>query len=134
MARPRTFTGRGRASQVRVGLGWSDFPGDCERMASIRLIATALLVLAGSLPMPARAERITAAEAGYSEEGLRALEQVLAESGSESMLLMHDGKASPEPEKTVSSFRGNTTAALPSIIRHYKKRGHVFTDPAGRRL
>lgn len=61
-------------------------------MASIRLIATALMVLAGSLPMPARDERITAAEAGYSEEGLRALEQVLAESGSESMLLLHDGK------------------------------------------
>jgi hypothetical protein len=47
-------------------------------------------------PVPGRAGdafgRITPAEAGYSEEGLRALEQVLAESGSESMLLLHDGK------------------------------------------
>lgn len=61
-------------------------------MASVRLIAAALWVLTAGLPAPARAERISAAEAGYSDEGLRALAQVLDESGSESMLLLHDGK------------------------------------------
>lgn len=37
-------------------------------------------------------ERITPAEAGYSEAGLEALRQVLEEAGSESMLLVHEGK------------------------------------------
>lgn len=48
------------------------------------------------LPTPGQAadafERITPAEAGYSEPGLRALERLLTEAGSESMLLVHDGK------------------------------------------
>ncbi|MFY2763934.1 serine hydrolase domain-containing protein [Arenimonas sp. MALMAid1274] len=46
--------------------------------------------------MPATAadafERIAPAQAGYSDEGLKALEQLLTESGSESMLLLHEGK------------------------------------------
>ncbi len=37
-------------------------------------------------------ERITAAEAGYSEDGLAALRGFLETSGSESLLLLHDGK------------------------------------------
>lgn len=57
---------------------------------------TAMLVLACVFPRAASAadafDRISPAEAGYSEEGLRALAQVLAESGSESMLLLHEGK------------------------------------------
>jgi CubicO group peptidase (beta-lactamase class C family) len=37
-------------------------------------------------------ERITPAEAGYSEAGLDALRQLLSDRSSESMLLLHDGK------------------------------------------
>lgn len=61
-------------------------------------LAVMAVVILGLLlaPVPGRAGdafgRITPAQAGYSEAGLRALEQVLAESGSESMLLLHDGK------------------------------------------
>ena len=48
------------------------------------------------LPVAARAgdafQRITPAQAGYSEAGLQALAQLLDEAGSESMLLLHDGK------------------------------------------
>jgi peptidoglycan/xylan/chitin deacetylase (PgdA/CDA1 family) len=52
--------------------------------------------------------------------------------GSHPIILMHDGKASAEPERQVSSYRGNTVAALPRIIRWYKAHSYVFTDPAGR--
>ena len=47
------------------------------------------------------------------------------------VVLMHDGKASPEPEELVSGFRGNTVAALDRIIGYYLERGYTFTDPAG---
>lgn len=50
------------------------------------------------------------------------------------VVLMHDGKASAEPESAVSSYRGNTVAALPRIIRWYKARHYVFVDPAGRKF
>jgi peptidoglycan/xylan/chitin deacetylase (PgdA/CDA1 family) len=50
------------------------------------------------------------------------------------LVLFHDGKASPEPERQVSGNRINTVKALPAIIRFYKDRGYVFTDPAGRKL
>lgn len=51
--------------------------------------------------------------------------------GRHPILLMHDGKASPEPERVVSRYRGNTVAALPRILRWYKSRHYVFVDPAG---
>ncbi|MFC3687192.1 polysaccharide deacetylase family protein [Aquipuribacter hungaricus] len=50
------------------------------------------------------------------------------------IVLLHDGKASPEPEAQVTSNRSNTVAALPQIIDSYASRGYVFTDPAGRPL
>jgi peptidoglycan/xylan/chitin deacetylase (PgdA/CDA1 family) len=50
------------------------------------------------------------------------------------LVLFHDGKASAEPERRVSSNRINTVKALPAIITFYTKRGYVFTDPVGRRL
>jgi peptidoglycan/xylan/chitin deacetylase (PgdA/CDA1 family) len=50
------------------------------------------------------------------------------------IVLMHDGKASPEPESKVSSFRGNTAAALPRVIDYYDARGYTFTDPAGKKV
>lgn len=50
------------------------------------------------------------------------------------VVLMHDGKASAEPESVVSGYRGNTVAALPRIIRWYKARHYVFVDPAGRKF
>jgi CubicO group peptidase (beta-lactamase class C family) len=57
---------------------------------------SALILIFLLLPVAGRAgdafQRITPAEAGYSEAGLQALAQVLDESGSESMLLLHDGK------------------------------------------
>ena len=47
------------------------------------------------------------------------------------ILLMHAGKASNEPESKVSSFRGNTVAALPKIIAWYKARGYRFVAMDG---
>lgn len=47
------------------------------------------------------------------------------------IILMHDGKASVD---NTSAYRGNTVAALTGLIRWYKARGYVFTDPAGYRL
>ena len=52
--------------------------------------------------------------------------------GRHPVLLMHDGKASHEPRRQVSAYRGNTVAALPRIIGWYRAHGYVFTDPAGR--
>lgn len=54
--------------------------------------------------------------------------------GHHPIVLMHDGKASPEPERLVTSNRSNTVAALPAIIKYYTSRGYVFTDTLGRRL
>lgn len=53
-----------------------------------------LLVMAFALPVRGddAFERISPAQAGYSEEGLARLRQVLAETGSESLLLLHEGK------------------------------------------
>ena len=51
-----------------------------------------LLLLAGPVTANDAFERITPAQAGYSEAGLDALRKVLAESGSESLLLLHEGK------------------------------------------
>lgn len=47
------------------------------------------------------------------------------------IVLLHDAKASPEPEAKFSSYRGNTAAAIARIAAFYRARGHVFTDPAG---
>jgi peptidoglycan-N-acetylglucosamine deacetylase len=44
------------------------------------------------------------------------------------ILLMHLGKASHEPESQVSSYRGNTVAALPQVIRWYQQHGYRFVD------
>ena len=46
-------------------------------------------------------------------------------------LLMHDSKASDEPEGVVSSYRGNTVAALPAIIKYYQEAGFSFVDLLG---
>lgn len=60
--------------------------------------APATLLLACCLQAPAFAapadafERITPAEAGYSEAKLQALQDFLEHSGSDSLLLLHDGK------------------------------------------
>jgi peptidoglycan-N-acetylglucosamine deacetylase len=48
------------------------------------------------------------------------------------IVLLHDAKASSEPDGRTSPFRGNTVAALPGIIRFYKSRRYAFTDPYGR--
>jgi peptidoglycan/xylan/chitin deacetylase (PgdA/CDA1 family) len=42
------------------------------------------------------------------------------------ILLMHDGGS--------TQYRGNTAAALDRVIRYYKARAYVFTDPNGRVL
>ena len=48
------------------------------------------------------------------------------------IILMHDAKGlSVDP---VSSYRRNTAVVVTRVIRFYKARGYVFTDPAGRRL
>ena len=51
--------------------------------------------------------------------------------GEHQTLLLHDAKASAEPEDELSSFRGNTVAALPAIIGVLRAAGYAFTDPAG---
>ncbi|MDZ4048202.1 MAG: serine hydrolase, partial [Pseudoxanthomonas sp.] len=57
---------------------------------------SALVCLCLLHPLTLRAadafERITPAQAGYSEAGLESLRQLLSDRGSESMLLLHDGK------------------------------------------
>jgi peptidoglycan/xylan/chitin deacetylase (PgdA/CDA1 family) len=50
------------------------------------------------------------------------------------IVLMHDGKASAEPESLVSANRGNTVAALPRIIDWYASRGYRFVAPDGAAL
>jgi peptidoglycan/xylan/chitin deacetylase (PgdA/CDA1 family) len=47
------------------------------------------------------------------------------------IVLLHDAKASAEPEEEISAFRGNTVAAVPAIIDAYKDRGFEFADPLG---
>lgn len=47
------------------------------------------------------------------------------------IVLMHGGKASPELEARVTSFRGNTLKALPRIIEWYKARGYRFVAMDG---
>jgi CubicO group peptidase (beta-lactamase class C family) len=57
----------------------------------VRSLLLVLLIASGA-PAADAFERIPPAAAGYSEAGLEALRQVLAEAGSESMLLVHEGK------------------------------------------
>lgn len=47
------------------------------------------------------------------------------------IVLLHAGKASNEPEGRVTSFRGNTVAALPRIIAWYEARGYRFVAMDG---
>lgn len=58
----------------------------------LRLLALALLLLAGPALSRDAFERITPEQAGYSTSGLESLRRLLAESGSESLLLLHEGK------------------------------------------
>lgn len=55
-----------------------------------------------------------------------------SEPGAHPIVLMHTDKASNEPEAKVSSYRGNTVAALPRIIEWYRDHGYRFVDVAGR--
>lgn len=58
-----------------------------------RLLLSSVFVAGIAFSMEASSvERITAAEAGYSEEKLQALASFLGESGSDSLLLLRDGK------------------------------------------
>jgi peptidoglycan/xylan/chitin deacetylase (PgdA/CDA1 family) len=47
------------------------------------------------------------------------------------VVLLHAAKASHEPEQQVSSYRGNTVAALGRIIDAYRAAGYTFVDLAG---
>ncbi|WP_158604519.1 polysaccharide deacetylase family protein [Nocardioides mangrovicus] len=47
------------------------------------------------------------------------------------IVLLHDGKASHEPGSVVSSYRGNTVAALPRIIEMYQRAGYTFVGLDG---
>jgi peptidoglycan/xylan/chitin deacetylase (PgdA/CDA1 family) len=47
------------------------------------------------------------------------------------IVLMHAAKASHEPESQVSSYRGNTIAALPQIIDWYAAHGYRFVNILG---
>jgi hypothetical protein len=42
------------------------------------------------------------------------------------IVLLHAAKASHESESAVSSYRGNTVAALPGIIGWYHQHGYRF--------
>jgi peptidoglycan/xylan/chitin deacetylase (PgdA/CDA1 family) len=48
------------------------------------------------------------------------------------IVLMHSTKASHEPDRVVSSFRGNTVAALPAVIEWYRSHGYRFVTLDGR--
>jgi len=61
-------------------------------MRRIARLPMLLLVIAECAAAGDAFERITPAQAGYSEQGLATLRQVLADAGSESMLLVHEGK------------------------------------------
>lgn len=61
-------------------------------MRRIALLPMLLFVIAECAAAGDAFERITPAQAGYSEQGLATLRQVLADAGSESMLLVHKGK------------------------------------------
>lgn len=50
------------------------------------------------------------------------------------VLVLHDHKASAEPEEELSGFRGNTVAALPRIIEFHLTRGATFCAPDGSSL
>lgn len=52
-------------------------------------------------------------------------------SQSNPLVLFHDGKASREPERQVSSNRSNTVNALPAVIRAFKRNGYRFVDLRG---
>ena len=47
------------------------------------------------------------------------------------IVLMHGGKASHESEAKVSSYRGNTVAALQKVIDWYRARGYRFVAVDG---
>jgi peptidoglycan/xylan/chitin deacetylase (PgdA/CDA1 family) len=47
------------------------------------------------------------------------------------IVLMHSTKASHEPESRVSSYRGNTVAALPAVIGWYRSHGYRFVTLGG---
>ena len=61
-------------------------------MRRIAMLPLLMCGLAGPVAAGDAFQRITPAQAGYSEQGLAALREVLAEAGSESMLLVHEGK------------------------------------------
>lgn len=48
------------------------------------------------------------------------------------IVLMHDGKASHEPEVEVHANRSNDVAALPAVIDLYRRHGYRFVDLLGR--
>lgn len=48
------------------------------------------------------------------------------------IVLMHSFKASHEPESRVSSYRGNTIAALPAVIEWYHAHGYRFVRMDGK--
>lgn len=48
------------------------------------------------------------------------------------IVLMHSSKASHEPDRVVSSYRGNTVAALPAVIEWYRSHGYRFVTLAGK--
>jgi peptidoglycan-N-acetylglucosamine deacetylase len=47
------------------------------------------------------------------------------------IVLMHDAKASHEPDSQVTPYRGNTVAALPRIIAWYRANGYAFVGLDG---
>jgi peptidoglycan-N-acetylglucosamine deacetylase len=51
--------------------------------------------------------------------------------GEHQMILMHDAKASAEPEAKLPAYRGNTVAALPRMIELFRAAGYSFADPNG---
>jgi len=51
--------------------------------------------------------------------------------GPHPIVLMHAAKASGEAESVVSSYRGNTVAALPAIIRWYRAHRYRFVTMGG---
>jgi peptidoglycan-N-acetylglucosamine deacetylase len=69
----------------------------------------------------------------YSQASVDAIVGAATNSGGQAhpIVLMHDAKASHEPDSQVTPFRGNTVAALPRIIAWYRANGYAFVGLDG---
>jgi peptidoglycan/xylan/chitin deacetylase (PgdA/CDA1 family) len=71
--------------------------------------------------------------ASYSQASVDSIVNAATSIGGQAhpIVLMHDAKASHEPDSQVTPFRANTIAALPRIIAWYRANGYAFVGLDG---